>query len=1025
MSGLQTSECTQVAVEVIQINLNHCDTAQILLQQAVAEQNCDVAIISEPYRIPPGDGNWISDRANTVAIWTVGRYPVQEVMHRADEGFVIVKINGIFICSCYAPPRWTIEQFNQMLDKVTEELTDRRPVVIAGDFNAWAVEWGSRLTNSRGSSLLEALARLNVDIANEGSASTYRREGRESIIDVTFCSPELMRAINWRVSEEYTHSDHQAIRYHIGGRTQMEPSGTQLNERRWRTANFNKEVFVEALRREENSLNLSAEELTAVLSRACDATMPRSGKLRSSRRPVYWWNPTIADLRAQCFRARRRMQRASNNDEREQRRLPYRAARAALNTAIRLSKKACFNELCHEANVNPWGNAYKVAMSKIKGPAVPPDRCPETMKIIIEALFPMHEPAIWPPTPYVDEDTHDEEIRITNEELTAIANALPTEKAPGPDGIPNVALKTAIQENPDMFRSTLQTCIQDGSFPDIWKRQKLVLLPKPGKPPGDPSAYRPICLLDTVGKLLEKVILNRLTKYTESGSGLSEMQFGFRKGRSTVDAIRTVVDIMETAQKQQRRGNRYCAVVTLDVKNAFNSASWVAIANSLHRLRVPEYLCQILKSYFQNRTLIYDTDVGKKKVAITAGVPQGSILGPTLWNAMYDDVLRLRLPRGVKIVGFADDVVLAVIGESREEVEVLATEAIDAVEDWMRGKKLSLAHHKTELVIISNRKTVQHSTIMVGDCTIDSKREVRHLGVMLDDRLNFNSHVDYVCKKATLVISALSRIMPNNSAISSSKRRLLASVSSSIIRYAGPVWLTALKTDRNRAQLDRTFRLMAMRVSSSYRTISSDAVCVIASMIPICLLLEEDSECYRDRATRGIRERARASTLLKWQRQWDNAVNGRWTHRLIHNLSVWFTRAHGEVNFQMTQFLSGHGCFKQYLFRFGHTRSPMCPECRDIEETPEHVMFSCPRFAQPRGEMAVIVGAGVNVDNIVERMCSDEEKWNAVNRTVVRIMSVLQRSWREEQQQVAQGRVGNTIGFERNSFAGELSDGVD
>ncbi|XP_062713362.1 uncharacterized protein LOC134290278 [Aedes albopictus] len=857
---------------------------QLLLRQAVVEQNCDVAIISEPYRIPPEDGNWTADRAKTVAVWTAGRYPVQEVVYCADEGFVVVKINGIFICSCYAPPRWTIEQFNQMLDRITEELIGRRPVVIAGDFNAWAVEWGSRLTTPRGSSLLEALAKLNIDIANEGSTSTYRREGRESIVDVTFCSPVLMGAINWRVCEEYTHSDHQAIRYHIGGRARLESRGTQTNERRWRTANFEKDVFVEALRLESNSLNLSADELVAVLSRACDATMPRMGKPRNSRHPVYWWNPTIADLRAQCLRARRRMQRARNDGDREQRRLPYRAARAALNKAIKLSKKACLDNLCHKANMNPWGSAYKVAMSKIKGPAVPPDRCPEKMKVIIEALFPIHEPTIWPPTPYVNKDTHDEEIRVTNEELIAVAKVLPIERAPGPDGIPNVALKAAIYENPDMFRSTIQHCIEEGSFPDIWKRQKLVLLPKPGKLPGDPSAYRPICLLDTVGKLLERVVLNRLTKYTESESGLSELQFGFRKGRSTVDAIRTIVDAMQTAQKQQRRGNRYCAVVTLDVKNAFNSASWAAIADSLHRLRVPEYLCQILKSYFQNRRLIYETDAGKRSVAITAGVPQGSILGPTLWNVMYDEVLKLSLPRGVKVVGFADDVALLVIGETREEVEVLATEAIDTVEDWMREKKLSLAHHKTEIVVISNRKNVQHATIVVGECTIDSKREVRHLGVMLDDRLNFNNHVDYVCKKATVVISALSRIMPNNSAIISSKRRLLASVSSSIVRYAAPVWSSALKTGRNRAQLNRTSRLMAMRVS---------------------------------------------------------------------------------------------------------------------KETPEHVIFSCPRFAHSRGEMAAIVGVDVNVENIVERMCSDEEKWNVVNRTVVQIMVVLQQSWREEQRSVS------------------------
>lgn len=123
-------------MEVVQINLNHCDTAQQLLCQSTKEAKCDVAIISDPYRIPSGNGNWVADEAGTAAIWTVGRYPLQEVVYRAIEGFVIAKVNGVYICSCYAPPRWTIERFNQVLDQILEKLGDRRPVIIAGDFNA-------------------------------------------------------------------------------------------------------------------------------------------------------------------------------------------------------------------------------------------------------------------------------------------------------------------------------------------------------------------------------------------------------------------------------------------------------------------------------------------------------------------------------------------------------------------------------------------------------------------------------------------------------------------------------------------------------------------------------------------------------------------------------------------------------------------------------------------------------------------------------------------------------------------------
>ncbi|XP_058827093.1 uncharacterized protein LOC131687067 [Topomyia yanbarensis] len=168
--------------------------------------------------------------------------------------------------------------------------------------------------------------------------------------------------------------------------------------------------------------------------------------------------------------------------------------------------------------------------------------------------------------------------------------------------------------------------------------------------------------------------------------------------------------------------------------------------------------------------------------------------------------------------------------------------------------------------------------------------------------------------------------MPNNSAISNSKKRPLVSVSTSVPKYAGPAWVLALQTKKNTSRLNSTFRLMAMRVSSASRQ-----------------------------------------------------------------------RAHGEVNFHMPQFWSSHGCFKKYLNRFGHVSSPFCIACGDAEETPEHVVLECPRFEHERNGMRTIVGEDVNMTNIVERMCASKEKWDAVNRTVVQIMSALQRSWREEQ----------------------------
>ncbi|XP_058827008.1 uncharacterized protein LOC131686988 [Topomyia yanbarensis] len=102
-----------------------------------------------------------------------------------------------------------------------------------------------------------------------------------------------------------------------------------------------------------------------------------------------------------------------------------------------------------------------------------------------------------------------------------------------------------------------------------------------------------------------------------------------------------------------------------------------------------------------------------------------------------------------------------------------------------------------EVLLVSNCKVLQRAVITVEEYVIVSKRALKQLSVMIDVRLNFNTHVDYACEKAAKAINALARIMPNNAGPCSSKRCLLASVSSSILRYGGPVWVAALETQRN------------------------------------------------------------------------------------------------------------------------------------------------------------------------------------------------------------------------------------
>ncbi|KAH8332270.1 hypothetical protein KR067_006017, partial [Drosophila pandora] len=156
----------------------------------------------------------------------------------------------------------------------------------------------------------------------------------------------------------------------------------------------------------------------------------------------------------------------------------------------------------------------------------------------------------------------------------------------------------------------------------------------------------------------------------------------------------------------------------LDIKNAFNTANWSRTLEALRKMKIPRYLLRMVDSYLSNRTLLFDTTEGRKEREVTAGVPQGSVLGPLLWNVMYDGVLRIPMAEGTSVIGFADDVAVVVVAKTIREVEAAANRAIEKVEAWLSTAGLQLAPHKTEAVLISSRKKVETATVRVGGVAI-------------------------------------------------------------------------------------------------------------------------------------------------------------------------------------------------------------------------------------------------------------------------------------------------------------------
>jgi len=416
------------------------------------------------------------------------------------------------------------------------------------------------------------------------------------------------------------------------------------------------------------------------------------------------------------------------------------------------------------------------------------------------------------------------------------------------------------------------------------------------------------------------------------------------KGRSTTQAIEQVMKIVDRAGSGQLYNRKLCALVSMDVANTFNSAPWDKIDEAMIAKRFPSYLIVMVRSYFERRNIL--TEEGERTV--TTGVPQGSVIGPILWNIYYDDLMRLEYPEGVKIICFADDAALVATGQTTYLLERAMNDSLERVAAWMAKHGLTLSSSKSTAVMLTTKRDYVKPTFRINGVEITLNDSVCYLGVQLSSVLGFGKHVETASDKAMNTVSALTWLMPNVGGPSAVKRKLLSTVVQSQLLYASPIWFSALRHEKYKTKLSSPQRKMALSVACAYCMVSTDAIMVVRGTIPIHLLAVERVEieaALKTGATpENAKQEARVRTMDKWQHEWDGSGNGRWTHRLIPNIQAWMDRKWGSVKYHLIQFLTGHGCFNAYLLKYKKREDAVCMYCDLAQDDVEHTFIVCDRW---------------------------------------------------------------------------------